>query len=156
MISNFLNISKRVLNDEEINLLSEGLNFCPSRHFDPFGTLLDIKFSRNLTLKKHYFEFPSEMGETSPGASDTGESPPSPSLFTEVCALQDLIELASESSPRLNDPTDMSNHIPFRMRSDFYPVASRGRDLNLFQKLIERDLTQLARSCQKSPMQDNL
>lgn len=35
-------------------------------------------------------------------------------------------------------------------------MASRGRDLNLFQKMVERDLTHLARYCHKGPVSSNL
>lgn len=38
----------------------------------------------------------------------------------------------------------------------FYPVASRGRDLDLFQKMVEGDLTRLACSCHKRPITHNL
>lgn len=144
-----INISKRILNDDETNLLSRGLNFCPNRHFDLFGTLLDVnKFSRSLTLKKHYFDFPSDNADTDLGALDAGDSsPPSPRLFTEVCALQDLVDLASKSGPCPLDPTNELSNISFKLRSDFYPVASRGKDLDLFPKLVVRDLTHLAQGC---------
>lgn len=91
-----MNIYDRGLSVEEEKLLSKGLNFCPTRHFYAFMTLLDVnKFSRSLTLKKHYFESSAATGGTPPGDLYTGESPPSPIFFKEICALQDLTELAS-------------------------------------------------------------
>lgn len=111
-VSNILNISSRTLNNQETALLSRGLNFCPSRHFDLLGTLLDLnKFARSLTLRKHFFEFPFEGEDTSLESSETGESLPSPRRFTEVCALEDLTDLASESNPPPIDPTDTYNKI---------------------------------------------
>lgn len=100
------NISKRLLNEEEINLLSKGLNFSPNRHFDLFHTILDVnRFSRLLTLKKH---FGGSREEDVPGnLGESGESPPSPISFNEVCALQDLITLADDSDPPPMDPTDL-------------------------------------------------
>lgn len=45
-ISNVLNIYSRTLSVEENALLSKGHNFCPTKHFNLFGTLLDVnKFS---------------------------------------------------------------------------------------------------------------
>lgn len=77
--SNVLNISKKILSDDEEKLLSKELNFCPTRHFDLFGTMLDVnKFARSLTLKKHYLDVPSNDDGNPLIASDTGESPPSP------------------------------------------------------------------------------
>lgn len=43
-----------------------------------------------------------------------------------------------------------------KSKSNFYPVASRGKDLDLFQKMVEGDLTRLARNCHKKPLPDNL
>lgn len=97
---NVINVSNRILKDEEKSLLAKGLHFCLNRHFDLFGTILDVnKFSHSLTLKKHYFESPLDSTEVPSDDFETGESPPSPIMFTEVCALQDLIDLAGDSSP---------------------------------------------------------
>lgn len=35
-------------------------------------------------------------------------------------------------------------------------MASRGKDLDLFQKMVQGHLTRLARSCHKRPVADNL
>lgn len=153
-----INLSKRPLNAEEFNLLAKGLNFCPSRHFNLFETILDVnKFSRTLTLRKHFFNCSSEEMENSLDNCDTGESLPSPKLFSEVYALQDLIDLADESDQSPLDPTDTHNDISFKSRSDLYPVASRGKDIDLFQKMVEGDLVRLARSCNNKKLShDNL
>lgn len=83
-------------------------------------------------------------------------SPPSPCLFPDTCALNDLMDLASESDPCHAEPRSLPVGIPFKLRSDFYPVGSHCKDMDLFQKLIERDLTHLARKSVVSCMQDNL
>lgn len=84
------------------------------------------------------------------------ESPPSPINFTEACALNDLIELMEESDPFPVDPTDSQDKLLFKSksRSHFYPVTSRGKDKDLFQKMVEGDLTHLARSCHRQPIVD--
>lgn len=49
--------------------------------------------------------------------------------------------------------------ILFKLRSDFYPLGSRGKDLDMFQKLVEGDLTRLARSgqdCHNTKYSSNL
>ena len=152
-----MNTSSRTFTIAETALLSRGLNFCPTTHFNLFGTILDVnKFSRSLTLKKHFFTPTSEVTVASPGSPTTGESVSLPILFPEVCALQDLTDLAIESDPCPIDPTDGDSHIPFKLRSEFYPVGSRGKDLDLFQKLVERDLTHLSRACHRKHTGCNL
>lgn len=81
------------------------------------------KFAHLLTLKKHYFN---KLGDSVEGLPDdplTGESPPSPQLFSDVFGLQDLIDLAIESSLLIEDPVDSSTKISFKLRTDFYPIA---------------------------------
>lgn len=54
-LNNVLYVSGRVLTPPELSLLSKGLHFFPSEHFDIFGTLLDInRFNRNITIRKHF------------------------------------------------------------------------------------------------------
>lgn len=86
----------------------------------------------------------------------SGESPPSPQLFSDACGLQDLIDLAIESSPLLEDPVYSNTKISFKLRSDFYPIAPQGKDLDLFQNFVERALTRLAHNNHGSPMTENL
>lgn len=121
MSSNVLNLSNRVLNDSENTLLSKGLHFCPTRHFDLFGALLDVnKFPHSLTLKKNYFS-DSQAGDSEPlDTSDSGESLSSLRLFSEVCTLHDLVDLSPESCPCPDDPIDEHTSISFKLRSDFY------------------------------------
>lgn len=113
IIRNVVNISNRTLKDEEISLLARALNFCPDKHFEHFGTLLDVnKFSRSLTLKRHYFESPIDTEEVPLGDFEAGESsPPSPKMFAEVCALHDLIDLAEESNPSPTNPVGAQNNV---------------------------------------------
>lgn len=46
--------------------------------------------------------------------------------------------------------------IQFRLKSDFYSVASRGKGMDLFQKLVEKDLTHLARRSLGGSVSDKL
>lgn len=36
------------------------------------------------------------------------------------------------------------------MKFDFYPVGSRGKDMDMYKKLVERDLTHLAQLVSKN------
>lgn len=102
------------------------------------------KCVRYLTPGKHYF---GESSKTVGNEIIEGNVIPEKSKFSfkEPCAICDLDELHSESGP---DPAnDYSHHtaIPFKLKSDnFYPVSSWGKDMDQFQRLIEKDLTQLA------------
>lgn len=120
--ANVLNLSKRTMKDTEVSLLTRGLNFCPITQFDLFSTVLDVnRLVRSLTLRKHYFGECDDMPIFSCGDMVVGESisspqslpsslspfsppfsPPtslsSPHLFSEVCTLEDLLDLAAESN----------------------------------------------------------
>lgn len=77
--------------------------------------------------------------------SPTGESIPFPQFFTEICALSDLTNLAFESCSDV-DINLWHPIVSFKLKSDFYPVGSRVKDMDTYQKLVERDLTNLARN----------
>lgn len=82
--------------------------------------------------------------------------PPSLQMLHDVCELNDLMDLARESNPCSDDHTSEGRVTPFKSKSDFYPMGSRGKDLDLFQKLVGRDLTNLVYSHRRSHTQDNL
>lgn len=77
-------------------------------------------------------------------------------LFVEACALNDLVELDHESNSCPIETSKMPAGMPFKLKSDLYPVGSRGKDMDLLQKLVEGDLTHLACKCSVNCMQDNL
>lgn len=122
---------------------------------------MDInKFVRTLTFRKHYFNDSADELDTDEGSPNVqavmGESCASPPSFAESCALCDLQELASESGPNSVELLGGYTGIPFRLRSDFYPITSWGKDMDPFQRLVERDLTHLARSYRDNPKPDNI
>lgn len=91
-------MSQCPLSNAELSLLSKGLNFCPTKHFDSFSTILDVhKFVHLLTLKKHYFGGNKDDVASSNDVPAVDESPPSSCMVSEVCALHDLVDLAFES-----------------------------------------------------------
>lgn len=53
--TNVVNLSDSPLTPSEVSLLSKGLSFDPTFHFDAFSTILDVNmFVRNILLKKHF------------------------------------------------------------------------------------------------------
>ena len=114
------------------------------------------RFARKLTLKKHFFKPPIDEVSSSGSSLELGELVSSPILFKDVCGLQDLTDLLIESDPCPVDPVDDLISIPFKLQSRFYPLGSRGSELDLYQKLVERDLTHLAHSCLNVPHSSNL
>lgn len=136
-------MSGRVLGPPELSLLSKGLHFCPSEHFDIFGTLLDInKFIRNLTLRKHYFTSDTDVQDCV--ESDVLHNDISDVFsFQEHCSMKDLTELAVEggSTARLGDiVSEGLNRVRIGKHFDFYPINSRTAGMDRFQKSVERDL----------------
>lgn len=60
----------------------------------------------------------------------------------------DLTDLALESDTYIDSTghNDIGCHpVSFKIRSEFYPIQSRGKDMDLYQKLAERDLSSLAK-----------
>lgn len=144
---NVINLSAGSLSDSDVSLLSKGLNFCPSHHFDLFSTILDVnKLASTLTLQKHYFSEEKNVSSSSSDITPSGESTFSPLLFLDVCAHIDLTDLAYESSIDIDNGSFIPNPVLLKTRSDFYPINSRGRNMDSYQKLVERDLASLAKT----------
>lgn len=78
--------------------------------------------------------------------SPIGESVSSPTLFIDVCALTDLSDLATESDCNIIEDNTGHNPVSFKIKSDFYPISSRGKDMDLYEKIVERDLSNLAKN----------
>lgn len=94
-----------------------------------------------MTLRKHYFSNPDDEEVLDQGVIPyAGEFPPSPQMFHDVCALNDLMDLARESNPCSDDHALEGQATPFGFVSEAY----------------ERDLTNLARSHHRSHTQPNL
>lgn len=60
----------------------------------------------------------------------------SPIHFTEVCALIDLSDLAVESNCNIIDTTTDHNPVSIKTKSDYYPINSRGRNMDNWWKEI--------------------
>lgn len=59
----------------------------------------------------------------------------------DQCAIIDLEDLMGQSSMVREEGTAIAGPMSCKTRSDFYPVNSRDKVMNEFQKMIERDLT---------------
>lgn len=60
-----------------MSLLSRGLSFAPATHFDLFGTILDVnRFTRNITIKKHFLHNCDDSMVDDGLASDTVHTDP--------------------------------------------------------------------------------
>lgn len=92
---NVINVSQRVLTPET-SLLSKGLNFCPSRHFDIFWTLLDIhRFIRNITFRKYYLSSDVDIQDCV-DINTLHNNVSECFSFQEYCSIKDLTDLAVE------------------------------------------------------------
>ncbi|XP_053561383.1 pinopsin-like [Bombina bombina] len=87
------------LKESELCLLSKGLNFVPSTHFNLFETILDVnRFVRKITLKKDFFGMNEQMTQTN-NIETTGCNNNDEILtFSDWCAVQDLQHLAKENA----------------------------------------------------------
>lgn len=106
--SNVLNISKRPLKEKEISLLAKGLNFCPNRHFDLFNTILDVnRFSRTLTLRKHFLDSSMEKKKGLFGFQwYRWVSPFTHNFYWSLC-IKWLNWISRQSDPSPTDSTDI-------------------------------------------------
>lgn len=98
------------MTDSELSLLSRGLSFSPTYHFDIFNTILDTnRFVRNLLLRKHFQQgideqvgdpLTSEMVSESDQNQSTVEQDVCPHvsfMFQDLSASLTLEQLYSES-----------------------------------------------------------
>lgn len=50
-----LNLSTKVISFHQISVLSRGLTFAPTVHFDLYNTILDVnKYARNITVHRYF------------------------------------------------------------------------------------------------------
>lgn len=99
------------------------------------------KFACNITLWKHYYQ---DTQDVITNDSSATVEPQVPMGFREQCAVQDLEELQDESVSGEVCETTLPVDVPFKLRSDYYPVNSRGKALDTFQRSVKRELTRLA------------
>lgn len=149
-------MSACILSESQISLLSKGLNYVPENKMDLFHTCKDInKFVRDITIKKHFFQAKQDDSEritTNREPQDLNSRGLSNSFplnldFLEVIATQSLEALYQEST-EVEENSDTSwvdstvNRIRFPNKG-FYPIKSRTKDMDVFQHLVEKDLTKI-------------
>lgn len=71
-----INMSASILSKHELNVLSKGLNFCPTKNFNLYNTILDVnRFARSLTLRKHFCNLSSRGMSVNPVTTSYVQSP---------------------------------------------------------------------------------
>lgn len=134
-----MNLSAGILSQVEIDVLSRGLNFCPTRKFNVYNTILDVnRFARSLTLRKHFCHMDSRGSASNHGVGVTN-CVPSFLGFRDQMAVCTLRSLQQESTALIDAPKNFL--LPGNQ--GFYPFQSRPEAMDLFQDLIERDLVAL-------------
>lgn len=136
--SSVLNLFKRELTTLEMIPLAKGLNFYPIRHFILFETVLYVnKFAWNLKPHNHYYQ---DVCEDTLQAKDSSMiSEPSMDMgFQDMCMVHNIKDLYTESVMSQEAAETPPVVALFRLRSDFYPINSRGKALDLFQKSVEK------------------
>lgn len=58
----------------------------------------------------------------------------------------DLSDLAAESNSDIPVNNTNYNPVSFNIKSDFYPIDSKDKDMDFYQNLEERDVSPLARN----------
>lgn len=140
-------MSTSILSFSEIKVLSKGLNFCPTNKFNLYNTILDVnKFSRNLTLRKHFCNLPTK-GMSNNSDSSGRQVPPVFLSFPDQTSLHNLQLLQQDTTAMVTKPKIYT--IPGN--KDFYPFQSRPSTLDQFQDLVEQELIQLHKDV---PQQD--
>lgn len=122
------------MSSQQISLLSRGLTFAPTVHFDLYRTIFDVnRFVRNVTVKKQFQAFsnddfdihdsdgasPVSLG--TPHTGGTGESP----LIQKQCDFSDLVVtsiLQTLTSENTNDENNDSGADFLVKNKFFYPV----------------------------------
>lgn len=154
-----------------MSLLSKGLSFSPTLHFDLFQTILDInKFIRNVTVRRHFSGSDFANTECGDNTNDVCEynvntvgdnintnaitsMPTMNCLFHEQRLLAELHTLQAESvESRTNQvATKFKVHSPY-----FYPVQSRTMSMDRFHDAIIRELIEFHQSIDIGATKNNL
>lgn len=131
--SNVLNLSDRVLTPHETSLLSEGLNFCPNRHFNFIDTILVVNtFVKNLTIKKHYYAANDDLVADLCTSNDMDNST---TVFTfrellQLGKIRILEDLESTAHLSVEGGNCLAKSSSLKIRSEFYPVNSCTPDMS--------------------------
>lgn len=143
-----INLSASILTQSEIDVLSKGLIYSPSKKFHLYNTILDVNsFVRNLTLRRL------QTYEASIRSHSTMQkNNPEFVTFQEQTSICTLWSLQEESIAIVDFPRE------YRQpgNSSYYPLQSRSDTMEHFQDLKERDLTALYDNCEHTDNKKNL
>lgn len=131
-----INISATILTSDQVNVLSRGLNYSPTKNFNLYNTLLDVnKFVRNLTLRRHFFNEPAIQNyDKTPSVHHNFTSFEDQRVISTLRSLQDD-GLQGEGAPQRT--------YTFTGNKNFYPIQSRTASMDIYQDLVEKELTLL-------------
>ncbi|XP_077339255.1 uncharacterized protein LOC143983433 [Lithobates pipiens] len=143
-----INLSSYVLSSVESDVLARGLTFCPQANLDPFGAITDIQlFARRLLLKSLHAK----------NTTDTDITDWSRFSMREFKALRDLTLLYEENNTvylidqidlealleTADEPTRRIQH-NFKKPSGKFPPLSLNSNIDIFVKLVARDICKLS------------
>ncbi|XP_075450781.1 uncharacterized protein LOC142491850 [Ascaphus truei] len=170
---NVINISGITISEGEIAVLNKGLNFAPMNNFNLFNTVIDLqKYVRKLSLKKCFASKDKSLPEPPP-LVDRDLTDPSQTVddlqverfsFKEYGVLQDMLDLERDDNISDSMSTEEQflflsgmKHTQFRSKSIFCPSFSKGPHLQTYERLVEKDLQDLAKGyIFTAPSFDNL
>lgn len=167
-----INISAQILSHEQVSVLSRGLSFAPSCHFNVYRTMLDLnKFVRNIVIKRHFGVNVNDNASVQTGMPDSCVSQVESDnivqgvdefegnnnighIFSDQVLFSQLQSLELECN---NENVQVQDTIAVPLgNSFFYPVQSRTPSMDTFQELMLRDLIALDRKTKVSTKCDNL
>ncbi|XP_056391505.1 uncharacterized protein LOC130284782 isoform X2 [Hyla sarda] len=120
------NLSSYLLSENEINLLSKGLSFCPSSRPSDFQLFLYLnQYIRKLTLTRHF--------------SITKNN-------TQVDSIPPIEE----------NINSMVKHVSVKTKSFFYPIHHRGNYLDTFYAVVQKEFMSLCEKKSTYTFKDNL
>lgn len=140
-----INLSATILTESEINVLSKGLHFSPTKKFNLYNTLLDVnRFAHSQTLRRHFFN---QQACDRKSYRVIQKKKVNFVDFEDQRVLNTLQNLQQDSAD--NPVMNIKKYLPPGDRS-FYPFYSRSFTMDAFQDLIERDLVALHENNQRT------
>lgn len=130
-------------------MLSKGLSFAPSCHFDVCQTISDVNnFARNITISRHFSNIESEDQDFSMNFMQKQDTVPTVTslsfLFKDLITVTQLQALQAKSRKTTSvQPIKTKN-------KEFYPLQSRTASIEVFQEKVEQDFIMLHRNIKET------
>lgn len=114
-----INLSAKILSDSQMSLLSHGLSFSPTTHFDLLNAILDVnRYARSITIRNHFLKMNENVNTQTANEISMLSSSPAPIApydyssisatidsfnFQELLAVAQLQSLVAENADISND-----------------------------------------------------